>query len=136
MMGVGVPGRFKAAQAFDAAELREHQQRQVIPASERFVVGIRVVPGNHPGEPPPRNRFKKVSKNAIAVPHARPFYFLSLDNQKVAASRRFGRACPRVTVNHSPDSRARWGRKTKSTARTYFTRVTLKTLALSLMVRL
>src|ERR1700694_1428634 len=36
-----------------------------------------------------------------------PGPFLSLDNQKVPASRRSNRACTRDIVNHSPDSPAR-----------------------------
>src|SRR5208282_2418093 len=106
VMGVSIPCCFEPAQARHTAELRKDEQRQVIPALEALIVSVRTVASDHRGEPPPRDRFKQVSKNAIAVAHARPFYFLSLDNQKVAASCRLGRACTRVTVNRSPDSRA------------------------------
>src|SRR5437016_717371 len=79
----------------------------MVPAFETLVVRITVVARDDCIELTTTDRFKYLSKSATAEAHARPSYFLSLDNQKVAASRRFGRACARVTVNRSPDSPAR-----------------------------
>src|SRR5262245_17682673 len=59
-------------------------------------------------KPPAPDRFEELPENAIAVAHARSF--LSLDNQKVAGSRRSGRACACATVTHSPDGPALAGR--------------------------
>ncbi|HTT83505.1 MAG TPA: hypothetical protein VMF67_08485 [Rhizomicrobium sp.] len=79
--------RFKRAKAPNTSKLRIHQRHQMIEAAKCLVVGIPAMPPLHGSfESPPRYRLEKPSKNAIAVSHARPF-FLSLDNQKVAASR-------------------------------------------------
>src|ERR1700722_13451925 len=45
-----------------------------------------------------------------------PGLFLSLDNQKVSGSRRIGRACPRDTVNRSPERPAPNVRRVRRTA--------------------
>jgi len=63
----------------------------MIPAFERFVIGIAIMPLNDISEFPSVDRFEEVPKDAIHVLHARPF--LSLDNLKVSGSRRIRRAC-------------------------------------------
>jgi hypothetical protein len=101
MVRIGVPGRLQPAQALDPAKLGVEQRDKVVPATERLVVGVAVMTIHKRVEPAPRDRLEKVAKDAIAVAHARSF--LSLDNQKVAGSSRFGRACTRVISNRSPD---------------------------------
>jgi hypothetical protein len=86
MVRIGVPYRFQPAQTSDAGKLGIDQHHKVVPAVELLVIGIAVVAIHNTVEPPAHNRFEQMAKNAIAVPHARPRFFLSLDNQKVAAS--------------------------------------------------
>ena len=81
MVGIGVEGELEPAQAIGVAQLRENQRHQMIPTFERFVVGIALVPIHKGLKPPPIDRFKQTSKDAIEVSHAR--LLLSLDNQKV-----------------------------------------------------
>src|SRR5262249_34833249 len=98
-------GRRNGAQAADATELGKDQRHEVVPTAEGLVIGVRIVALDNRLEPRPRDRFEEAGKDAIPVVHAR-LHFLSLDNQKIAGSRRKSRACASDIVTHSPDSRA------------------------------
>src|SRR5215471_1180140 len=52
----------------------------MVPALKALVVGVPVMAVHNRRKPPPIDRFKQTSKDAIEIAHARPF--LSLDNQK------------------------------------------------------
>ncbi len=91
LMGVCLKDGFDSAQACDPAQLGADHRHKMIPAFERFVVGIAVMPLHNFPKLPSIDRFEEVPKDAIHVLHARPF--LSLDNQKVSGSRWIGRAC-------------------------------------------
>src|SRR5271167_1756961 len=67
LMGVRVEGGFEPAQAPDPAELGEDQRYKMIPALERFVIGIAIKPLHNRAKLPPIDRFKKAAKDAIAV---------------------------------------------------------------------
>src|ERR1700720_1001125 len=92
MMGVRIEAELEPTQALHMAQLCEDQGHQVVPALERFVVGVAVVPVHDRLEPPPIDQLEKTSKDAIDVVHARPL--LSLDNQK-------GTVCT-VPAGHAP----------------------------------
>src|SRR5260370_8386771 len=62
------------------------------PTLERLIVGVPFTFVHDRLKPPPINRFKKTSKDAIAIAHARPL--LSLDNQN-------GSVCT-VPAEHAP----------------------------------
>src|SRR5947207_510639 len=62
----------EAAQALDAAELREYQRHQVIPALERLVVGVAVVLLHDRLQPLLVEQLEKASKDANVRGHARP----------------------------------------------------------------
>src|SRR5262249_56975776 len=80
MLGVGIENGFQASQAARAMQLRKNERRQMVPALERLVVGVPVVPFDDRAEFPPIDGFEQSSKDAIDELHARPF--LSLDNRK------------------------------------------------------
>ncbi len=71
MMRMGVPDGLESAQALNAAKLGEREHDEMVPAPERFVVGVSVVPLHRRLEPAPRDRFEKAGKDAMAVLHAR-----------------------------------------------------------------
>src|SRR4051812_25169714 len=93
LMGVGVEGELKPPQTYDAAQLRADQRHHMIPALERFVVGIGVVSLHNFPKLPSIDWFDEVSKDAIAILHAR--HFLSLDNLKASSSPGFAGHAPR-----------------------------------------
>src|SRR6202043_1588001 len=99
LMGVCVERGFEAAQAIDPAQLGEDQRHQMIPAVERFVVGIAIETFHNRAELPPIDRFEEARKDAIAVSHPR-----SLSGWGQPESTRFtpvGSGMPRYIVNHS-----------------------------------
>jgi hypothetical protein len=64
----------------------------MIPALERFIVGIGVVPLHNFPELPSIDWFEEVSKDATTILHAR--HFLSLDNLKVSSNAGFAGHAP------------------------------------------
>src|SRR6267142_6010636 len=107
LMGICVEGEFKPPQTCDAAQLRTDQRHHMIPALERFIVGICVVPLHNFPELPSIDWFEEVSKDATTILHAR--HFLSLDNLKVSVTLD-SLGMRRGIVNHSPDTPAASGR--------------------------
>src|SRR5713226_1734826 len=104
LMGVCLKGRFDSAQARDPAQLSAHHRHKMIPAFERFVVGIAVMPLDDFPKLPSIDRFEKLPKDAIHVLHARSF---SVSRQP--ESIRFTLDLPGMRcgiVNHSRDSPA------------------------------
>ena len=91
LMGIGVRVHCDPSQTLDPAQLGAHHRHQMIPALERFVVGIAVMPLHDLPKLPSIDRIEEFPKDAINVSHARPF--LSLDNQKVPGSHWIRRAC-------------------------------------------
>src|SRR5713226_7616909 len=91
LMGVSIESACDRAQTHHLAQLGTDERHHMIPAFERLVVGVAVMPLHNSSKLPSIDRFEEVPKDAIHVLHARPF--LSLDNQKVLGSRRIGRAC-------------------------------------------
>ena len=73
----GVEGGLEGAQAGRAAELGADQRDEVIPALERFVVGVALVAGDDAGEGATIDRLEQVDKNAILKAHAWSFIFQS-----------------------------------------------------------
>ena len=65
LMRVGAEGKFEPAQACDAPQLRTHQRYHVIPAFERFVVGIPLMAIHNRAKSPLINRFEELSKDAM-----------------------------------------------------------------------
>src|SRR5216684_1886168 len=115
LMGVCLKGRFDSAQARDPAQLSAHHRHKMIPAFERFVVGIAVMPLDDFPKLPSIDRFEKLPKDAIHVLHARPF---SVSRQP--ESIRFTLDLPGMRcgiVNHSRDSPAPFGRGCLSEAK-------------------
>jgi hypothetical protein len=80
MLAVGIEAGLQRAKALKLAQLRIHQGHQMIPALERLVVSVAVLPIHKLGKLPTINRFKQSGKNAIGKSHARPL--LCLDNQQ------------------------------------------------------
>src|SRR6202158_6341420 len=104
LMRVGVKGDFGPTQTLYPTQLRADQRHQMIPALERLVVGIAVVPLHDLPKLPPINRFEEVYKDAIQISHARP-----LSESRQPESTRFTpdwSGMRRGIVNHSPDSPA------------------------------
>src|SRR3954468_3519006 len=105
MMRIGVPDRLQLPQAVDTGQLGEHQRHHMIPALERLVVGIAIVPRHRGRQLNPRHWFQQLCKNAIAKSHARP---LSESRQPESTCFMPGKpGMHRDIVNHSPDSPAR-----------------------------
>ena len=73
LMGVRLKGGFDSAQACDPAQLGGHHRHEMIPAFERLVVGIAVMPLDDFPKLPSIDRFEELPKDAIHVMHARPF---------------------------------------------------------------
>ena len=73
LMELALKASFKPAQTCDAAQLRAHQRHHMIPALERFVVGIPLVAIHNLPKLPPIDRFEELSKDAITILHARHF---------------------------------------------------------------
>src|SRR5229473_3188013 len=104
LMGVCLKGRFDSAQARDPTQLSAHHRHKMIPAFERFVVGIAIMPLDDFPKLPSIDRFEKLPKDAIHVLHARSF---SVSRQP--ESIRFTLDLPGMRcgiVNHSRDSPA------------------------------
>src|SRR5665811_1738015 len=72
LMGICLNGGFDSAQARDPAQLGAHHRHNMIPAFERFVVGIAVMPLHNFPKLPSIDRFEELPKDAIHVLHARP----------------------------------------------------------------
>ena len=72
LMRVGLGGGFDSAQARDPAQLGAHHRHKMIPAFERFVVGIAVMPLDDFPKLSSIDRFQELPKDAIPVLHARP----------------------------------------------------------------
>src|ERR1022692_3223575 len=72
LMGVCLRSGFDSAQARDPAQLGTHHRHKMIPAFERFVVGIAVMPLDDFPKLSPIDRFEEFPKDAIHVSHARP----------------------------------------------------------------
>src|SRR6267154_3541929 len=109
LMGIGIKGHFDPAQARDAAQLGADQRHQMIPAFERLVVGIALVPLHNSPKLPSIERFEEVPKDASKVSHARP-----LSESRQPESTRFTpdwSGMLRGIVNHSPDGPAQVGTK-------------------------
>ncbi len=81
-VGVGVPAGCERAQRRRAGELGVDQHHQVLPAAERFVIGVGVSALDDRLEPPPVEGFDKLAENGRSKAHA-PLSFLSLCNQKI-----------------------------------------------------
>jgi hypothetical protein len=73
LMGIRLNGGLDSAQTRDAAQLGAHHRHKMVPAFERFVVGISVMPLDNFPKLPPIDRFEELPKDAIHVLHARPF---------------------------------------------------------------
>jgi hypothetical protein len=102
LMGVRLKGRFDSAQAGDPAQLSAHHRHEMLPAFERFVVGVIVMALDDFPKLPSINRLEQLPKDAIHVSHARPF---SVSRQP--ESIRFTLDLPGMRcgiVNHSRDS--------------------------------
>src|SRR6266478_8450307 len=107
LMGICLNSGFDSAKARDLAQLRADHRHQMVPALERFVVGIAVMPLDNFPKLPSINRFEELHKDAIHVLHARPF---SVSRQP--ESIRFTLDLPGMRcgiVNHSRDSPAARG---------------------------
>jgi hypothetical protein len=74
VLAIGVPAGFQAAKARRAAELSIDQHHQMVPALERFVIGIPVVAIHNRLEAATIDRFNQLAKNARRKAHA-PFPF-------------------------------------------------------------
>src|SRR6202043_3261662 len=108
LMGVCLTVGFDTAQARDPAQLGAHHRHKMVPAFERFVVGIAVMPLDDFPKLPSIDRFEEFSKDAIHVLHARP-----LSESRQPESIRFTLDLPGMRcgiVNHSRDSPAKSGR--------------------------
>src|ERR1700722_740303 len=75
----------------------------MIPALERFVVGVPVQAIHNALKPSSIDGFKQMPKNAIAKPHARSFCVSTTRKDRFASVRP---SMHRDIVNHSPDSPA------------------------------
>ena len=107
LMGVCLKGRLDSAQACDPAQLSAHHRHEMIPAFERFVVGIAVMLLDDFSKLPSINRFEELPKDAIHVLHARSF-----SESRQPESIRFTLDLPGMRcgiVNHSRDSPAASG---------------------------
>ena len=118
MLRIGVEAGHHGAQAVVPAQLRIDQRYQVIPALERFVVGVAVMARDDRGELPPIERFQKLFQDGRDVAHASLF-----SESRQPENRRgflqtplFCEACACDNSIHpklSPDSPARSGRGTE-----------------------
>jgi hypothetical protein len=107
LMGVCLRGGFDSAQARDPAQLGAHHRHKVIPAFERLVVGIAVMPLDDFPKLSSIDRFEEFPKDAIHVLHARP-----LSESRQPEGIQFTLDLPGMRcgiVNHSRDSPARKG---------------------------
>src|SRR5665811_1996 len=107
LMGIRLNGGFDSAQARDPAQLGAHHRHNMIPAFERFVVGIAVMPLHNFPKLPSINRFEELPKDAIHVLHPRPF-----SESRQPESIRFTLDLPGMRcgiVNRSRDSPAKMG---------------------------
>ena len=75
MLGTGVPAGLQRPKAVEVAQLREDQRHQMIPAEERFVVGVPVVPRDDRREPPPVDGFQEFGENGTSEAHVPPSTF-------------------------------------------------------------
>ena len=75
VLGTGVPAGLQRPKAVEVAQLREDQRHQMIPAEERLVVGVPVVPCDDRREPPPVDRFQEFGENGRSEAHVPPSTF-------------------------------------------------------------
>ncbi len=84
-VGVGVPAGCERAQRRRAGELGVDQHHQVLPAAERFVIGVGVSALDDRLEPPPVERIDKLAENGRSKAHA-PLSFKSLQPENTEES--------------------------------------------------
>ena len=70
MLAVRVPAHFQAAQTVGSAGLSEDQCDRMIPASERFVAGVTVMPTDNRRKLASIDGFKKLAQDARCETHA------------------------------------------------------------------
>ena len=73
VLRVGVEGRFQRPETFNPGQLRIAQRHEMIPALERFVVGVPVVPVHNLLKLLTIDRFEQTRNDAIGKSHARSF---------------------------------------------------------------
>jgi len=108
LMGICLNSGFDSAKARDPAQLGADHRHQMVPALERLVVGIAVMPLDDFPKLPPIDRFEELPKDAIHVLHARSF-----SESRQPESIRLTLDLPGMRcgiVNHSRDSPAPNGR--------------------------
>src|SRR5215203_2498601 len=103
---VGVEANLQPTQAVQVAELCVDQRHQMIPALERFVVGVTVQPVHNCLRLPTVDGFKQIPKDAIPKVHVRPF---CVSTTRKDRSESVWPGMHRDIVNHSPDSPAASG---------------------------
>src|ERR1700726_2451325 len=112
LVGVCLKGGFDSAQARGLTKLSTHHRHKMVPAFERLVVGIAVMPLDDLPKFPSIDRLEKLPKDAIHVMHARP-----LSESRQPESIRFTLDLPGMRcgiVNRSPDSPAARGERSNS----------------------
>ena len=75
VLAIGVPAGLQRPKAVEVAQLGEDQRHQMIPAEERLVIGVPVVPRHDRPEPPPVDGFQEFGENGRSEAHVPPSTF-------------------------------------------------------------